>query len=127
MDNFGSVLIVLGVIFLLAFMIETLVEFAFAPLFNHVPALKPYKDAQRYVAIAVAVLGAFIYGFDLLYLVALFLANLTGAPATIGPTPYGIAITGVAIGHGAAYLHDLVMNYFKKPKLPAPMTANNGH
>lgn len=120
MDNFGSVMIVLGVIFMLAFMIETLVEFLAAPIFNHVPALKPYKDAQRYLAVAVAIAGAFIYGFDLLYIVAVFLSQMTGGPVLIAVTPYGIVITGVAIGHGAAYLHDLVMNYFRKPELPAP-------
>ena len=117
--TFGSVLIVLGVLFLLAFLVETLVEFLFAPLFNNIEALKKYKWLQYLIAVGVALGGAFIYQFDLLYILSQFLSHIVQTESQIALTPYGIAITGVAIGHGAAYLHDAVSKYFKKPELPA--------
>jgi len=115
----GSVLIVLGVLFMLAFLVETLVEFLFAPLFNNIKAIEKFKWVQLYIAVVVAVIGAFIYQFDLLYLLARFLAQLVQAEPVVMMTPYGIAITGIAIGHGAGYLHDAVAKYFRKPELPA--------
>ena len=116
--SFGSVLIVLGVLFLLAYLIETLVEFLVAPIFNNIQGLEKFKWLQRFIAVGVAVLGAFIYQFDLLYILSQFLAQIAQAEPKIPLTPYGVAITGVAIGHGAAYLHDAVMKYFRKPELP---------
>ena len=117
--DFGSVLIVLGVIFLLAFLVETLVERIFAPFFDNIAGLAKFKWVQLYIAVGVALLGAFLYRFDLLYLVAVFLGSLVNAPPTIQPSAYGIALTGVAIGQGAAYLHDTVSRYFRKPQVPA--------
>lgn len=116
--DFGTVLIVIGVIFLLSFLVETLIEFLFAPLFNNVPALEAWKWAQFYLAVIAAVVGAFIYQFDLLFLLGQFLEATTQSTSPIQQSPYGVAITGVAIGHGAAYLHDAVMRYFRKPEFP---------
>ncbi len=116
--DFGAVLIVLGVIFLLAFLIQTLVERLAAPLFDNIGALGKWKWVQLYIAIGVAVAGAFLYHFDILYLVSVFLGSVVGAPPTIPITGYGITLTGIAIGQGAAYLHDVIDGYFKKPSVP---------
>lgn len=108
-----DVLAILAVIFLLAFMVETLTEAIFSPLFDKIAKLSPYKWALMYVALAVGVLGAWVYHFDLLYILSQYIGG------DIPKTPYGITITGLAIGRGANYLHDLVTTFFKKPALPA--------
>ena len=100
--------ILLG-IFLLAFLVESLVEYLFGALFDHVPGITPYKWVLMYVAMAVGILGAFVYQFDLIYLIGLYVK------AGIATTVFGIILTGAAIGRGANYLHDLVQRYFIKP------------
>jgi hypothetical protein len=107
-----SVFAILAVIFLLAFLVESLVEYFVGQLFDRLPALQPYKWLLMYVAAAVGVGGAFLFGFDLLYL----LGNYLGAewPALASPSWYGMALTGLAISRGANYLHDLVGKYFSR-------------
>lgn len=104
-----SVLSILAVIFLLAFLTESLVEYLFGAIVDHVQVLLPFKWLLMYVAAGVGVLGAFIYKFDLLHL----LGDYVGALIPIHW--FGIALTGLAIGRGAGYLHDLVKKYFVKP------------
>lgn len=100
---------VLFVIFLLAFLVESLVEYLFGAPFENIPAMKPYKWLLMYVAMAVGMVGAFVYRFDLLYLLGAFVGT------AIQVTVFGILLTGAAIGRGANYLHDLVTRYFVKP------------
>lgn len=104
-----SVFAILGVIFLLAFLTESMVEYVFGAIVAHVDKLKPYAWLTMYLAMAVGIAGAFIYKFDLIYLVAQFM----GAPIAVHPM--GIILTGMSIGRGANYLHDLVSRYFVKP------------
>lgn len=104
-----NVLSTLGVIFLLAFLVESLTEYLFGQLVDHVPALTRHKWALIYVSMAIGVLGAFVYQFDLIYLLGQFLG---------ADTPHhwlGVLFTGAAVGRGANYLHDLVTRYFVKP------------
>jgi hypothetical protein len=103
----------LGVIFLLAFMVESLVEAVFGKIFDAVPVLASHKWTQQYIAFAVGIAGAFVYQFDLLYLCGQFMG------VAVPLHPVGMILTGVAIGRGAAYLHDLVTKFFVKPTLPA--------
>ena len=104
-----NVIGILAVIFLLSFLTESIVEYVFGQLIEHIPVLKPYAWLIMYVALSVGILGAFVYRFDLLYT----LSNYLGAQ--VPTTPFGIAITGAAIGRGSNYLHDLVSKYFVKP------------
>lgn len=116
-----AVLVVIGVIFLLSFLVESLVEYLFAPLFNNVPALAKWKWLQMYAALIVGVAGAFLYGFDLLFLLGNYLAgqfSVEVPPMFVASFWLGKALTGIAIGRGSAYLHDLVSKYFVKPKDP---------
>jgi hypothetical protein len=108
MNVFG----VLAVIFLLAFLVESLVEYLFGQVFVHVPAIQPYSWLLMYVSAAVGVLAAFLYGFDLLYL----LSQYTESP--LQTTWFGMLLTGLAIGRGSNYLHDIVSKFFVKPKSP---------
>lgn len=104
-----SGLAILGVILLLAFLVETLVEYFAAPVFDKIPKLTAAKWSLMYVAMAVGIFGAFVYSFDLLYL----LGQLLGV--AVPQTPYGIVITGMAIGRGSNYLHDILTKFFTKP------------
>lgn len=114
-----AILVIFGVIFLLAFLVESLVEYLFAPVFNNVPALAKWKWLQMYAALIVGVAGAFLYGFDLLFLLGNYLAgefNVDVPPMFTESIWLGKALTGIAIGRGSAYLHDLVSKYFVKPQ-----------
>ncbi len=115
----GLVGVLFGVILFLAFVIETVVEAFFAPVFNFFPRLQKYKPAQMYVAIALGVTGAFLFQFDILYLVGSLLARLVGIENPIRITWFGILLTGVSTGMGSAYIHRFVSKIApaKKPVL----------
>lgn len=100
---------VLGVILGLAFMVETLAEFIFGDIFDKIPKLTPFKWCIKYIAVAFGVVGAFVYQFDLIYT----LGNVLNAG--VQQSAYGVAITGVSIGKGANYIHQLISTYFPKP------------
>lgn len=102
-----EVLGVLGVILGLAYLIETLVEATVGEALNHIPAAAQYKWLLRYVAVAVGIAGALVYQFDLIHLLA-----RVSEVSTIPVTVYGMVITGIAIGQGAAYLHQYISVYF---------------
>jgi len=104
-----SVLSILAVIFLLAFLTESLVEYLFGAIVEHVPALDPYRWLLMYVAAGVGVTGSFIYQFDLLHLLGDYVS------AEIPVHWFGVLLTGLSIGRGSNYLHDLVKKYFVKP------------
>jgi len=106
----GQVLLVFLVMIFVAFLIETLVEAALGTLFEKVPKLAPFKWCLMYVAIAAGVFAAFLYKFDLVYMLATFL----GAEG-IQVTVFGIVITGLGIGKGSNYLHDIFKKFFVKP------------
>lgn len=113
-----SILAILGVIFLMAFLVEAMSEYFFGLLCDHIKTLLPYKWLTAYIAAAVGVTGAFIYKFDLLSLLGAYLGT------AIAVTWFGILLTGLAIGRGSNFLHDL-LRFFTKPTLPAadPQTA----
>ena len=97
------------IILLLAFLVESLVEYLFGRIFDQVKALTPYRWLLAYIAAAVGIGGCFWYGFDLLYLLGGYLdAGMAGPPA------FGIALTGLAVGRGSNYVHDLVTRFFVK-------------
>jgi hypothetical protein len=106
-----QVLGTIGVILLLAFLVESLTEYLFGAACEHIPALKPFSWCLMYVAAAVGVGGAFNYGFDLIYTAQVFFENPD--PTS---TAFGVAITGLAIGRGANYIHDIFKRFFKKPE-----------
>jgi len=109
----GTVLMIMAVVIFIAFLIETLVEFALGTLFDKVPPLVPFKWTLMYVAIAVAVFASFLYRLDLVFMLAQFLGS-----SDIPQTTFGMIVTGVAIGKGSNYLHDLFKKYFVKSDSP---------
>jgi len=110
-----SVLGILAIIFLLSFLVEAMVEYIFGKLFDHVPALTPHKWLLMYVALAAGVAGAFIYQFDVISLISIWLET------PINIHPFGIAITGLAIGRGSNFIHDLIKKFFQQD----PLVTNN--
>lgn len=106
-----SVIGTLGVILLVSFLVEALVEAVLGEPFNHYPALAPFKWLLKYAAFAAGVGGAFVYRFDFVALAGLHLGAL------INVTPYGIVLTGLAIGRGAQFVHEII-GWFKKPNMP---------
>jgi len=105
-----SVFSILTVILLLAFLTESLVEYLLGAIIEHVQTLEKYAWLQMYVAAAVGIVGAFIYKFDFLHLLGKLVEE------DIAVHWFGIALTGLAIGRGANYIHDIVSRYFKKIK-----------
>jgi hypothetical protein len=110
-----SVFGVLAIILLMAALVESLTEYLFGTLADHVPTMTPYKWALIYVAAIIGVAGAWVYKFDLFYLLSNYLA------VPIALTWYGVTMTGLVIGRGANFLHDLVSKYFKP--LPEPQAG----
>lgn len=99
---------IMGVVFLLAFLTESMVEYVFGTLFEKIQKLTPYKWALMYVSAVVGVGLAFYYALDLVSLLAVVLGE------NIAPSPVGFILTGLAIGRGANYLHQVVNTYFPK-------------
>jgi hypothetical protein len=111
-----DILAIVAIIFLLAFLIESLVEAVLGTPFDKIPALVPWKWTLMYAALAVGVIGAHVYQFDLLVI----LSNYLGKP--IQTTFFGVTLTGLAIGRGSNYLHDLVVKWFKPVVIPEAPT-----
>jgi len=114
-----SVISLFGITFIVAFFVETLIEFVFGKLFDHIAFLKPYKWLQMYLAIAAAIGLAFFYRLDLPYLLAQFLE--VDWPPLAQVSWVGMAVSGIAIGKGSNYLHDLIKKFFVKPSSPQDM------
>lgn len=104
---------VIGVILLLAFFVESLVEYLFGQLFEHVPAIKPHSWLLMYISAAVGVAGAFYYRLDMMSILSQYL----DVPIEVGW--FGITLTGLAIGRGANYISDIVARFFVKPPVEA--------
>lgn len=100
---------ILTIIFFLAFLVESLVEYLFGQLFARMPAITQFSWTLMYIAAAVGVLSAFIYSFDLLSILGAYI----GAPIPV--TWLGMVMSGLAIGRGSNFLHDLVAKFFVKP------------
>lgn len=112
-----TALSVLIVMLGLAFMVETLTEAVFGPMFDKLPALTPHKWALMYVALVTGLVGALVYQFDL---VAVLGASVQLAPP-IPVSTFGKILTGLAIGKGSNYLHQLISKFFPaKTDIPSP-------
>lgn len=106
-----STLAVLLIILLLAFLIETLIEFLFGTIAGFFPRWKPEPETRKSIiqlcAIGAGLAGAFLFHFDVL-----FLAGQEAELKDIPLTPYGMAITGIAIGKGSNYIHQIISRFF---------------
>jgi hypothetical protein len=103
-EPLGILVVMVG----LAFLVETLTEAVFGPLFDKLPVLTPHKWALMYVALVVGVVGALVYNFDLLAV----LSVTVGMEHPIETGVFGMIITGLAIGKGSNYLHQFISKFF---------------
>lgn len=99
---------ILAVTLMMAFLVETLVEFFFGTLFDKVKVLTPYKWALMYIAVAVGLVGSFTYRIDIIAIAA----DAVRADPVIPVKWYGMIITGIAVGKGSNYIHQLVSTFF---------------
>ena len=122
----GKLLVVMVVALFLGFMIEALVEYLIAPWFDNFPKFTKWKWLQMYVAMAVGLVAAFIYQLDLVNLLSRFLSETTGSGEFIPITTFGLIITGIAIGRGSNFLHDIFTKFFTKnaTEIVDPTTAS---
>jgi len=102
MNVFG----LLGIVFLLAFLVEAMVEYIFGTPMQMSEKLKPYSWLLMYVALAVGLVGSFRYHLDIVYILAQYLK------ADIQTDVLGIIFTGLMIGRGSNFVHDVIKKFF---------------
>lgn len=96
----------LVVVLLLSFLVETLTEFVFGDLFNNVLVLAKHKWTIKYITVIIGIAGSWVYGFDLVSMLGQYLG------IGVDVTPFGITLTGIAIGKGSNYIHQLISEFF---------------
>jgi len=111
----------LSIVFAFAYLVESLVEMVWGTLEKIVlsifPGIKPYWTADLRIAIiqltamGAGIAGAFVFRFDILYILSLFLSTYTGQ-IMLTLTPFGMIITGLAIGRGSNFIHQFVGKFF---------------
>ncbi len=104
--------VVLAIAFFVTFLVETLTEYIFGTPMDKIPKLAPYKWLLMYIAAIVGVLLAFFYKIDLVALIQ----KTMGDPFEI--TWVGMLLTGLVMGHGSNFLHQIVQRFF--PSVPIP-------
>jgi len=112
----------LAVSFALAFLTESLVEYLFGAVADHVPAVDKFRWLLMYIAAAVGVGLALFYRLDLIAVIA----QTAGAVLDLAaPSPVGMVLSGLAIGRGANYLNQFVSTYLK-PRMVAVSSTWTG-
>lgn len=92
-----------GFLVLLATLVEGIVEYFIAPLFD--VYLPRYKFLLMYVAVLLAVAFTLFYRLDMI-------AALAGLfNVEIANTVFGQIVTGVVLGRGSNYLHQIITKY----------------
>jgi hypothetical protein len=118
------VLVILGIVLLLAYLVETVTEFVFGVLAGWLCAIWPAMQSQlepfkrpfvQTITIFLGIYGAFLLQFDVLHLASVaYMEGLPeGAANRILPiTAYGMTLTGIAIGMGSTYIHQFISKFF---------------
>ena len=107
----SNMLGLVSVIVAFSFLVETIVEALFGKPINEFSKLTKFKPyILTYLAVAIGVYGAFVYQFDLLYILS---SQMEPSPS-IQMTPLGITLSGISIGMGSGYLHDFLNKFFLK-------------
>lgn len=99
----------------LAFIAESMSEYLFAPWLDVLKKRWPWLEEAKpmqYVALAMGLLLAFAYNLDIIFEAFGYTANWPWI---------GVVVTGLAIGRGSNYVHDLWTRYLSKPEPAAPL------
>jgi hypothetical protein len=122
-----SVMSLLLVLVFLAYLIETLLEALLSKVLRERwSGWSQWSWLMFVPAVGLGVYAAILYRLDFLFLLGSFLEqvlfDLTGQEQPLGlpQTVFGYVITGVGVGMGSTYVHDLIGRYFKKSSLPDP-------
>ena len=103
----------LALILFLAFMVtEGIVEFFVGKPFEKIPKLTPYQWTLMYVSAAFGVGLAIYYKLDL---IALLSSYLKMDPVILSG-PVGQVLTGLSIGRGASFIHQIMDKFFPPGK-----------
>jgi hypothetical protein len=97
----------LGLAFLLAFLVESFIEYLLGTPLNKIPRLAPYKWALMYAAMLTGVGLALYYQLDIV-------ALISGQPHSV----VGQVLTGMVVGRGSNFLHQFGTKY-----LPSPLAS----
>jgi hypothetical protein len=112
----SQVLQQLIIIFVLAFLVESFVEYVFGTPMDKIPKLTPYKWLLMYLALAAGVGLAFYYRLDMISLL----------PGEYPITPVGIILSGLILGRGAVFTHQFVSQFFPSAEQTAERKALGG-
>lgn len=102
MSPIEGVVATLSMVMFVSFLVEGLVEFFLGEPFNQIKKLKPYKWLLMYASGAFGIVLAILYGFDLVATLGVFFGGNVSASLA------GKVVTGLALGRGSGYLHDLL-------------------
>lgn len=114
----STVLVFIGIAFLLAFFVETMIEYILGTPIDNIKQLqflREYKWVLRYVAAGVGVYFAFYWKIDLVSITASVISDLVDADILWEVSNAGIVVSGLAIGRGSNYLHEFLSKHLKKP------------
>jgi hypothetical protein len=100
-----------GLAFLLAFVVESMVEYLFGQLLDNVPKLKPLQWLLVYVPLAPGIGLAFFYRIDLVWLMGQQVQATMAVELPIQISWVGMLLSGLAIGRGSNYVHDLASKF----------------
>lgn len=126
----GTLGVIFGIVFVLALVIQTATEFLFGKiegiLISIFPGLAGFLEEARLreglialVTCGLGILAAFLYDLDLVYFVAELFSVIAEAENPFAITIFGTALTGIMIGMGASYLHELIIKPLLRRSQPS--------
>ena len=107
-------ILLFSLVSVLTFLNESLVEYIAGTPMDKSEKLKPYKWLLMYLAMVTGVLLSFYFKVDLIAMLPVWLAELLQykeIPA-YAPTTVGLLLTGLSIGRGSNFLHQLMAKFF---------------
>lgn len=116
----GTVGVMLAVVAFLGLVVQTVAEFLFGKMegilktiFPGLDGLLGKKDFRvgliALLTCGVGIWAAFLYQLDVVYLVASLMAGMAAVGVPVQITFFGLLVTGIMIGMGAGYIHDLII------------------
>ena len=115
--SFGSVMILLGVSWFLAWSIETVVEAVFGKWIDYFVKDVMLKSLiMQIIPLALGVYSVgFLYQFDFFAWISVSLAAGSENAVVLPVTMFGRVWSGLSVGMGASYMHDVISKFLKKP------------
>lgn len=116
----GTLGIIFGIVLVLALVIQTSTEFLFGKieglLVSIFPGLATFLEKPKlregiisFFTVGLGIWAAFLYQLDLVFLIAELFGAVTEAQNPFVMTVFGTVLTGIMMGIGASYLHDLLI------------------